>query len=351
MSENTAHTTKFRTVGEYSKDFPKTNEGKVIDEFDRVTTLLKAVPIGEANGVLENRGERKYGQLHGKWVSTDEGGNTGRLFTEPFRDDLGSIEMWHYEDLKQQLHSPGHQSKDNEDMKDIARGLALDVEDALVYANGTKSFRGVMSYFPNISGAADLESPNFYCLNGAAKTAFGSHADSTSSLSGSKYASMLILVMGEDGLHMTYPLGAQNIGLMVKREKEFKEVNVNGESFFRRSTMFHWTVGLSIAHRCAAIRIANIDVSDPANAIPKLEERLYQALDLIPTHMVGRAQVYTTGKVIEGFRLYRNSKVTAIGDYKDTVPQNALGDIVFDNVVIHRTKAMVNTEAPVLAAA
>jgi hypothetical protein len=348
MSENAVHSTPFRTLSEYSKEFKDTQEGAVIDEFSRSTNLLSAMPIGRATGVLENRGVRKFGRLYPKWVAVDESGNSGRLHTEPYRDDLGIVEMWHEVDQKQQMFSPGHEVMDYEDERDTARAIALSVEDTIVYGNGQKQFKGIMSYFPNISSEADLDSPNFWCIDGNAKTDFGSH--DASDLSGNGYSSMLMMVMGPDGIHMTYPLDSKTIGLNITLFDWHVEKDANGDKSVKRNARFMWVTGLSIAHRASVIRIANIDTRDPANSIPKLEERLYEAFSMIPDYMKGRVQIYTTPKVITGFRKYRQNRVDSIGEYKNTNPANLLGDIKFDQFIIHGTQAMVDSEAPVTAA-
>ncbi|MGD8113871.1 MAG: phage major capsid protein, partial [Sphaerochaetaceae bacterium] len=104
--------------------------------------------------------------------------------------------------------------------------------------------------------------------------------------------------------------------------------------------------GLSIANRKSVVRIANID-NDPSTAdFDKLEAAIYDAFAALPVEFQSGVKLYANNRTIANMRKAYAGRVVP-AKYVDSVPKNAIGDVMFDSFVIRRCDSMLNTESQI----
>lgn len=328
---------EYKTLSELTLGLGNPDITNVVDEITHATTMLADAPFKESTGMLENRGLRKVSLPTNKWVAIDEGGTASKGHKELFQDEMGIIESWSTARQKEGMIAPNPERQYAEDERDHVASMALDVEETLIYGGGNPGeFKGIMPRFNTLT--TDLSSlrtnPQFITLGN------GGDDDELQS-------SVLMIVWGEGAASMLYPRYSATKGITISKG-EWQVITENNEKFFQRDTQFMMSTGLSLMNRFSVIRIANIATADNKieTSMPNLRKNLFKAFTLLPKQFKSRVRIYAPGAVVAGLNNYYAGQVQPV-TYKDAIPTNAIGDVMFDNFVIRQCDSMISTEGVV----
>lgn len=323
----------YMTLAELAKGTGSPDITAVVDEITQATTMLGDAAFTEATGMLENQGMRKLTLPTNEWVAIDQGGKVSKGHKELFKDEMGIIESWASARQKEGMFAPNPEKVYAEDEKDHVASMGLDIEECLIYGGSeVGQFKGLAPRFNKVLSDAELSAirstPKFITLSNAGNT-------------DDKQSSMYFIVWGDGATQMLYPRYASNRGITITKG-QWQVIEENGEKFFQRDTQFLMSTGLSLMNRFAVIRIANIDVSSDTS-MGKLKSNMYKAFTLLPKQFKSRVRIYAPGAVVAAMNDYYSNQVSPVV-YQGAIPQNAIGDVMFDRFVIRQCDSLISTE-------
>lgn len=324
----------YRTLSELAMGAGNPDITNIVDEITKSTAIVPDASFIESSGMLDHTGMRKLSLPTNDWVAIDEGGEASKGFKELYTEKLGIIESWQVSRQKEMMIAPDPGRIESEDQMDHVTSMGLDVEKTLLYGTGdVREFQGIMPRFNKIT--KDLTKPSFISLGNGGETA-------------SKQSSVLMVVWGRGAANMLTPRYHATAGIQV-RQGNWEVIESGGKKFFEKNTQFMMMTGLAIANRYSIIRIANIETENSltyAAQMLALRKNLYKAFTLFPKEFKSRVRIYAPGNVLAALNGYYDSLVKPV-TYRDAVPQNSIGDVMFDRFVIRQVDSMLGTEAVV----
>ena len=323
---------EYKTLAELAMGIGSPDITNVVDEITKSTTILPDASFQEATGMLENQGMRKLSLPTNKWVAIDQGGTVSKGYKELFKDEMGIIESWSAAHQKEMMIAPNPERVESEDQMDHVASMGLEVESCLLYGGAEPGeFKGIMPRFTSIT--SDFSKPSFITIdNGGLEGNDGA------------LASVLMVVWGRGGANMLTPRYSATSGINIVKGS-WQNVVVDSENYWEKKTQFMMMTGLSLANRYSVIRIANIDCSSATveAQMIALRKNLYKAFTYLPKQFKSRVKIYAPGLVLASLNGYYDSLVKPV-TYANAIPQNAIGDIMFDNFVIRQVETMLATE-------
>jgi major capsid protein gp7 len=219
----------------------------------------------------------------------------------------------------------------------ILEGISQELAKTIIYGNEStlpESFTGLAARFNSRNPAVAASADNVLHAGGA----------------GSDNTSIWLVVWGEQSVHGIYPKG-QKAGLEPEDMGEVTIENIDGAGGRMQAYRWHcvWNCGLSVRDWRYIVRIANIGVSNltkDASAGADLVDLMVRALELVPSLSPGRPAFYMN-RTIRSFlrRQIKNSKNVRLT--LDQAPGKHV--LLFDEVPVRRSDAILNTEAVVPA--
>jgi hypothetical protein len=223
------------------------------------------------------------------------------------------------------------------------RGLGLDLEEALLYGNRNQDPRKFLGFMPRFAKITDIEGvANDTQYPFITIDAGGDNANGMSSI-------LLVYWDVDEGAHLIYPSHKKDNGMEFVAYPYVAETQPDGTIIEVAKTKYACTAGLGIANRKSVIRIANVDHANAniTETLGKLEAAIYDAFAAMPVDFQGRATLYANNRVISMMRKGYAGRVSP-ARYVDSVPKNAIGDIMFDSFIVRRCDSMLPTESKVL---
>lgn len=165
--------------------------------------------------------------------------------------------------------------------------------------------------------------------------------------SGGDLTSIWLVVWGPNTCHGIYPKGSQG-GLQMRDLGEVTVENVdgnNGRAQMYRSH-YRWDCGLTLRDWRYVVRIANIDVSE-LNTLANTKsivDWMVRATERIPNFGAGRPVFYMNRNLREKLRQGILEKVSSNLTWETVAGKRVM---VFDDIPVHRTDALVNSESRV----
>lgn len=325
----------YRTLSEMAMGLGNPDITNIVDEITKTTAIVPDASFIEASGMLDHTGMRKLSLPENAWVTVDEGGTASKGHKELYTDKLGIIESWQVSRQKENMIAPDPQRVESEDQMDHVVSMGLDVEKTLIYGTGdTREFQGIMPRFTKVN--KNLTEPAFLTLGNGGTTA-------------NKQSSVLMVVWGRGAANMLTPRYHATAGIQVTKG-DWQVVMEDGKNFFEKKTQFLMMTGLSVANRYSVIRIGNIETETTGETfitqMKNLRKNLYRAFTLLPMEFKSRVRIYAPGNVLAGLNSYYDDQVKPV-TYRDAIPQNAIGDVMFDRFVLRQVDSMLGTEAVV----
>lgn len=315
----------------------------VVNEVLKRTTMWNDAPWKASSDMLRDIGGREGEPPRGTWVGVDEGAKPNKGYMEKYAEELGMIESWS-RSLKKVMDIAPHDKelRWREDSRHL-RGLGLDLEEALLYGNRNQDPRKFLGFMPRLNKITDIdgvvgdEQLPFITLS-----AGGDNANGMSSL-------LLVYWDVDEGAHLLYPSHKKDNGMEFTAYPYVAETQPDGTIIEIAKTKYACTAGLGIANRKSVIRIANIDTAaaNQTTALASLEAAIYDAFAAMPVDFQGRATLYANNRVISMMRKGYAGRVVP-ARYIDSVPKNAIGDVMFDSFIVRRCDSMLSTESKVL---
>lgn len=165
--------------------------------------------------------------------------------------------------------------------------------------------------------------------------------------SGSDNTSIWLCVWGPQTGFGVYPKGSQaGLQMSDKGQVTIENVDGNGGRMEGYRTHYRWDAGLVIRDWRYFVRICNIDISD-LNTIANTKNIInwmVQATERIPSFGRGRAVFYMNRTLREKLRLGILERVSSNLTWETVEGKRVM---VFDDIPVRRTDALVNTEAVV----
>lgn len=237
-----------------------------------------------------------------------------------------------------------------------------EVDKALADLNGNSAEFRLSENRPHIEGMnQEFASTLFYGNEGSEPEAFTGFAPRFNSLTaanadnivnaagvGSDNTSIWLCVWGENTGHGIFPKGSK-AGLQMTDKGQVTVENADGNNGRMEAyrTHYRWDLGLTIRDWRYFARVCNIDVSDlntDANT-KNLIKWMIMASERIPAFGMGRACWYVNRTIREKLRLGISEKIANNLTWETVEGKRVM---VFDDIPVRRTDALLNTEALVV---
>lgn len=165
---------------------------------------------------------------------------------------------------------------------------------------------------------------------------------------GSDNTSIWLVLWGPNTCHGIYPKGSQG-GMQMRDLGEVTVENVDGNQGRAQMYRSHyrWDCGLTVRDWRYIVRICNVDVSD-LNTLANTKNLInwmIQAAERIPSFGMGRACFYVNRNIREKLRLGILEKVSSNLTWETVEGKRVM---MFDDVPVKRTDALLNNEARVV---
>ena len=316
----------------------------VVNEVTQRVTMWNDAPWKSSNEMLRDVGGREGAPPRGTWVGVDEGAKPNKGSQDKYTEELGMIEAWSRSLKKVMSLSPHDKElRWREDRRHL-RGLGLDLEEALLYGNRNQDPRKFLGFMPRFSELTDIDGISLTSgkeLPFITIDAGGNNANGMSTL-------LLVYWDTEEGAHLMYPSHKPDNGMEFTAYPYMAETQPDGTIIEIAKTKYACTAGLGIANRKSVIRIANID-NDPTNLVEnmgKLESAIYDAFAAMPVDFQSRVKLYANNRTLASMRKAFAKRIVP-AKYVDSVPKNAIGDVMFDSFIIRRCDSMLAAESKV----
>lgn len=319
-----------------------THNGNIIEmahEFEKHTSLFNSLPWKQSSDALHDVTGVVEEIPGGTWVGLDKGvkANKGRWGQR--EENIALLESWSVTNEKTYKIAPNGDAARWENDRLHIQGMALEAEEKLLYGNPQADINQPLGFMPRMNAVTDM-----YGMKSGAKmpyiclTAGGSTAN--------KESSILLIAKGPMSPHLLYPRYKANNGIEFNAFPFENSLDSEGGNIRVAKSQFIISFGLSIAHRQTVVRIANVDTSS-STSIGNISDAIYEAFAAIPREYRASVDIWTSPKVILEMRKAYANRVNAIPSYDNAIYKNAIGDVMFDNFVMHQCDSMLDTEAVV----
>lgn len=162
---------------------------------------------------------------------------------------------------------------------------------------------------------------------------------------GSDNTSIWLCVWGPNSLHGIIPKGSAT-GLQMEDKGQVTADAPGGGHFEAYRTHYRWDLGLTVKDWRYVSRICNIDVSELGTLAntKQLITWMIMASERIPAFSMGRACWYVNRTIREKLRLGIQEKIANNLTWETVEGKRVM---VFDDIPVRRTDALLNTEAVV----
>lgn len=238
-----------------------------------------------------------------------------------------------------------------------------EVDKALADLNGNTAAFRLSEDAAHIEGIAqEHASTLFYGNEGSEPEAFTGLAPRYNSLSaqnadniidafsgsGGDLTSIWLCVWGPQTGFGIYPKGSQaGLQMSDKGQVTIENVDGNGGRMEGYRTHYRWDAGLVVRDWRYFVRVANIDISELGTIAntKNLINWMVQATERIPSFGSGRAAFYMNRTLREKLRLGILERVSSNLSWETVSGKRVM---VFDDIPVRRTDALINTETRVV---
>jgi len=312
---------------------------KVIEVLSEDNEILKDMPYRECNDGTNYRTTIRTGLPTAVWRMYNRGVPKSKSTTAQIVDHTALLEARSEIDAELVQLNTGNE-REFRYTEDIAFLSAMNSQMATTVFYGDKNDTGAfVGFAPRYAKkSADKTKSGFNIID-----AGGEGTDNTS---------IYLVYWGERTVHGIYPKGGKAGFEMIDKGIE-KVTDDEGKPFYAYVTQFKWLNGLCLRDWRYVVRIANIDVSNLANAVnagsnpaADLNKLIIQALHKIPTNTIGtRPALYCNKDVFTALDLQTLDKNQAMVGYRDVQGAPVL---TFRGIPIRQCDAIVSNEARVL---
>jgi hypothetical protein len=310
---------------------PSMNIDKIVELLAATNPILNDMTFMEGNLPTGHKTTVRTGLPGVTWRKLYGGVQPSKSTTAQVTDSCGMLEAYAEVDKAlADLNGNAAAFRLSED-KAFIEAMSQEMAQTLFYGNETTEPEAFTGFAPRFNSLTAQNGDNI--VNAA-----GSSTDNTS---------IWLVVWGPNTCHGIYPKGSTG-GVQMRDLGEVTVENVDGASGRAQMYRSHyrWDCGLTVRDWRYIVRIANIDVSDltTVSNTKKLIDWMIQAAERIPSFGAGRAAFYCNRNIREKLRLGILEKVASNLTFETVAGKRVL---MFDEIPVMRTDALVNNEAVV----
>jgi len=310
---------------------PSMNVDKIVEMLAATNPVLNDMTFMEGNLPTGHKTTVRTGLPGVTWRKLYGGVQPSKSTTAQVTDSCGMLEAYAEVDKAlADLNGNAAAFRLSED-KAFIEAMSQEMASTLFYGNETTEPEAFTGFAPRFNSLTAQNGDNI--VNAA-----GSSTDNTS---------IWLVVWGPNTCHGIYPKGSTG-GVQMRDLGEVTVENVDGASGRAQMYRSHyrWDCGLTVRDWRYIVRIANIDVSDltTVSNTKKLIDWMIQAAERIPSFGAGRAAFYCNRNIREKLRLGILEKVASNLTFETVAGKRVL---MFDEIPVMRTDALVNNEAVV----
>jgi len=325
------------TMGDVAKRFdPSGKIAAIVELLSQSNPIIEDMTLVEGNLPTGHRTTIRVGYPEPTWRKAYQGVQPTKSETAQVDENCGLMEAYAEVDkIVADLNGNTAAFRMTEERAHI-EGMNQEMARTLIYGNeGTDpaKFTGLAARYNQLSVPSGENVID----------AGGTGADNTS---------IYLVVWGPNTVHAIYPKG-QKSGLEHEDKGHVTIENVDGKGGRMEAYRSHyrWHMGLCVRDWRYAVRIANIDVaalSNPATAKDAgmaLIRHMIVASEHIPNFGMGRPVWYVNRTIRESLRLGILDRTANNLNWESVAGKRVM---VFDDIPVRRTDAILNTEAQVV---
>lgn len=247
------------------------NEGspvrRVAELASAESELLQALPMSPANGDNGHLVAFDTALPVPTWTKHNQGVTPSKGSTDVYTETFGRAEM-RFAVAKSLTERNGGDMLKSNTVRQSVLGMKQEVTANVLYASSAANperFYGLIPRLDSLSGSWQKQIVNF-----------------NSGASGNDQASILVMVPGEDKVHLIYPPGTP-AGLSYTKLPDDYEDDGSGGKVLSERGHFVWRVGVAVEDARYLVRIGNIDMSAISASADTLINALIDAMEKLPT--------------------------------------------------------------------
>lgn len=308
--------------------------GAIVEILAETNAILDDMLWMEGNLADGHKSIIRTGLPQPTWRLLNYGVQPSKSTTAPVRDTCGNLED--YSKVDKDIADMGGNTNEFRASEDAAHieGMNQTVADAIFYGNQSvnpERFTGLSVRYNSLTAQSGQ---NIIDAGGT----------------GSDNTSIWLVTWGERQTFGIFPKGKKG-GLQMDDQGEDRVTDAVGGYFQAYITHFKWECGLVVKDWRYNVRIANIDVSDLAQAGkagytgPVLELLMIDAIHLIPAEALGRSVFYVNRQVMAALH---KQLVTKTNMYLTMGEYGGKKVLTFNGIPIRRVDALLTTESRVV---
>lgn len=310
---------------------PNLNIDKIVELLAATNPILNDMTFMEGNLPTGHKTTVRTGLPSVTWRKLYGGVQPSKSTTAQVTDSCGMLEAYAEVDKAlADLNGNAAAFRLSED-KAFIEAMSQEMAQTLFYGNESTEPEAFTGFAPRFNSLSAQNADNIVNASG----------------SGSDNTSIWLIVWGPNTCHGIYPKNSTG-GVQMRDLGEVTVENVDGASGRAQMYRSHyrWDCGLTVRDWRYIVRVANIDVSD-LNTLANtknLVNWMIQAAERIPSFGAGRAAFYCNRTIREKLRLGILEKVATNLTFETVAGKRVL---MFDEIPVMRTDAILNTEAAV----
>lgn len=307
---------------------PDGSVAPVVELLSQENEVLMDMAFMEANGVTGHRTTVRTGLPQPTWRKLYGGVQPGKSTKAQVTDSLGMLEAYAEVD-KALADLNGNEAafRLSEDYAHI-EGMSQEQAQTLFYGNESTEPEAFTGFAPRFNSSSAESADNVINAQG----------------SGNR-TSIWLVVWGPNTCHGIFPKGSK-AGVQKTDKGQVTVENVDGAGGRMEAyrTHYRWDMGLTVRDWRYIARVANIDVTaftTLANT-KNLVEWMVRASERIKSVSAGRPVWYVNRRIRENLRLGITEKIANNLSWETVEGKRVM---VFDDIPVRRTDALLNTES------
>lgn len=256
---------------------PKGNAAVIAEVLNETNEVLSDAPWSEANNVFSHKTTRRLSLPSGSWRKLNAGVASEISTTIEVTETIGMLESYAENDKMIIDAYPDRESGRMQEVKPFIEGLGQELAQTMIYGSTIttpEEFDGLATRMGNLDA------------NGNVIGQGGTGSDTTS---------IYIVQWGLDKVHMIYPKGSKNIGIVHKDLGEKTKIDSNSKMWQVYRDHFKFSGGMVCRNARNMARLANIETAGTSNIFD--EDNLIILLNRMPMRGKG-ARLYCNQTVI-----------------------------------------------------
>jgi len=256
---------------------PKGNAAVIAEVLNETNEIMFDAPWSEANNIFSHKTTRRLSLPSGSWRKLNAGVSAEISTTIEVTETLGMLESYAENDKMIIDAYPDKGSGRMQEVKPFIEGMGQELAQTMIYGSTITSpeeFDGLATRMNSLDADGNVI--------GQGGT-------------GSDVTSVYIVQWGLDKVHMIWPKGSKNVGIVHKDLGERTKVDSNDKMWQVYRDHFKFSGGMVCRNPRNMARIANIETSGTANIFD--EDNLIKLMNRMPQRGKG-AKIYANQTVI-----------------------------------------------------